>query len=459
MVREAAVDEVLSPQDSIELSVNLHFDRIGAVTLRQGVALLGAQITAGTPILGMTNYRNNAGTVFQALAMIGTTVKAYAGSSWSSVRTGLVSGSRARFTSLVDYVFMVNGHSNDVLASYSGSGSFGSTNVADLPKGDYIENYRNRIWVADSSVDKVYYTDVVNINNTITGGTSFIQISPNDGESITALKRHPRALLVFKQNHIYRVFSINSTDPDPSITRGTYSQESVIEAKDGIYYHHPSGFYQFVFDGEQKEISRPIIDFVQAIPRAYYSKVNGWVDDDHLYWSIGDVTVGGILFSNAICCYTLSTQVWTVYTYASEVRSSALYDSGTTLTQILGDDNGNILTFNSGTTDNSTPIYYDLRTHWYYLTDVQANAKTFTELVTMHENAEGAGISYQLDSSSPYEWTAIADIRRAIFQVDRLNASNFARIRFRLSGSSSGTPFIFRGWELLNVVANDIPRV
>lgn len=451
IIREAVVDSSLSPPDSVELLINLHTDSLGALTLRKGLTLLGASI-GSVPVLGIGNYRNNAGTNYKALAAVGTEIYAFDGTSWSSVRSGLTSQSRVRFTNLVDYIFMVNGNGNQGLGTYNGSGSFGTTNAASLPAGDFIENYRSRIWVGKSSDDKVYYSDVVTTDGTITGGTSFIQVSPQDGEKLTGLKRHPRALLVFKQNHIYRIFSINSTDPDPSIKRGTYSNESIIECKSGIYYHHPTGFYKFNFDGEQEEISRPIIDIVQAIPRSYYENISGWSDDDHIYWSVGDITLNGVVFSNIVCVQTLSTKNWTIYSYGSEIRSAGLYDNGTLLRTIVGNDVGSVFTFDSGTTDNGTPIFYDLQTHWLYFSQVKTTRKSFTELATLHENAQGGNLSYQIDNDGPNQWKSIGTIKKDLEQIDSLNAKSFMRIRFRLSGSSSGSPFIFRGWELLNIL-------
>lgn len=460
MVRESAVDSPLSPTDSVELSMNLHGDVIGVMKLRKGITLLGSQIAASTPVLGIGNYRNNAGTTYRALAHVGTQTYAYNGSSWSSVRNSLVSGSKARFTNFVDYTFMVNGNgaAGDAIKTYDGS-TFGTTNTASLPKGDFIENYRSRIWIADNSVDKLYYSDVVTTSNTITGGTSFIQISPADGEKIRGIKRTDRSLLVFKENHIYRVYNVNSTDPDPSINRGTYSQDSIIESKAGIHYHHPSGFYDYVDGGEQKEISRPIIDIIQAIPRSYYDSVSGWSDDDHIYWSIGDITLGGITFSNVVCARTLSTEVWTIYSYGSEIRSAGLYDNGTTLSQLVGDDNGNVLQFNTGNTDNGSPIRYDLQTHWLYLSQLKTTRKSLSEIATLHENAQGGNLTYQLDTDSANVWRPIGTIKKELVQIDSINAKEFIRIRLRLSGNSSGSPFQFRGWEFLNLLVGGETKI
>jgi len=450
ILREAAIDQILVPSNTIEEAINLHFDAIGAVTLRQGLTIIGAQVELGSPILGMANYVNNAGDTYRLLAKVNTSVYAYNGSSWSSVRSGITASSKARFTNFLDLTYMVNG--KEAVQTYDGS-TFGTTNVASLPTAaDTVENYRSRIWAGDSATDKLHYTDVVTTSQTITGGTSFIQVAPQDGEKLRALKKHPRALLAFKDNHIYRIFSTSTADPDPSHFRGTFSQESVIEDKGGISYHHPSGFYEFVFDGQQREISRAIIDIVQAIPRSYYADVSGWVDDNHRYWSVGDITLGGIDFTNVVCRYTVSTQVWTVYSYGSEIRSAVIYDAGTTRVVAVGDDVGNVLTFDSGTTDNGTSIFYSLITHWLYFTELKSTYKTLTEITTLHEKANGGNLSYQIDSDRTNIWRPIGQLSQDISQVNSLNATNFRRIRFRFHGNSSGSIFQFRGWEPLNMI-------
>jgi hypothetical protein len=454
LIRSAAIDDTIVPENTCQMALNLNFDRIGAIVSRDGLTALGSVIEANKTVLGMNNYKNNAGTTFKLLAKLDTDVYSYNGSIWSSVRNGLTASSKARFTDLVDYTFMVNGNGNEVCATYNGSGSFGSTNVASLPKGDYIENYRSRIWIADSATDKLYYSDVVNADNTITGGTSFIQISPQDGESITGLKRYSRALLVFKQNHIYRVYSINSTDPDPMINVGTYSQESIVEAKDGIYYHHSTGFYKFVDGGQQSEISRPIIDIINAIPRSYYENVCGWADDDHLYWSIGDITLDGISLSNVVCRYTISTETWTIYSYAVEIRSACQYDNGTTLITAVGDNIGNVYQFDYGNDDNGTPINYDFQTHWLYLSQAKSTLKSLNEIVAIHEQANGAQLSYQLDVDQMNKWRPIGEIVEDLYDVRTMDANNFMRIKFRISGNSVGSPILFRTLEITGLAIN-----
>jgi len=447
IIRNAAIDEVVALPTSVSIAKNVNFDRIGAFQTRNGTTLLGAEIVASTPILGVHNYINNANTSYRLLAKIGTAVYDFNGTSWTSRRTGLTASSKARFTNLVDYTFMINGNGNEVCSTYAG-GAFGSTNVADLPKGDYIENYRSVIWIADSSDDKVYYSDVVTTAGAITGGTSFLQISPQDGDQITGLKRSSNALLAFKQNHIYRLYSINSTDPDPFINVGTYSQESIIETKDGIFFHSPKAFYQFA--ASPIDISKKIVDVVDAIPRAYWGSISSWEDGDHIHWAIGDITLDGISMNNMVCRYTLSKQIWTLYSYPYEIRSACKYDSGTTLTNVLGGDVGKVYTFDSGDDDDGTPIFYNVETQFYYITSNKTDKKDINEMVALFENAQGATISYKIDNDSASKWTPIGQLKSEIYEILNVGATNFTRIKFKLSGNIIGNSFIFRGFEILN---------
>jgi hypothetical protein len=461
MVREAAVDSNISPADSLELSVNMHGDIIGAMKTRGGLTILGTNLSAN-PVLGMFGFQNNAGTVYRALAMNATSLYAWAGSSWAAIRTSLVSGSKMRYTNFVDYVFMVNGSgaSGDAIKSYDGT-SVGVTNLTSAPaKGDDIENYRSRLWVLDSSIDKVYYSDVVATDNTITWSGGFIQVSPNDGDKTIALKKSPGALLVFKRNHIYRITTINLADPDPKIFVGTYSKDSIIESKQGIHFHHPTGFFTYVEGSQPVEVSRPIIDFIKAIPRTYYDKVSGWSDDDHLNWSIGDITMNGETFNNVVCNYCISTKNWTVYATGTEIRSAAVYDDGTNIFNLVGDDVGNVSKWNTGNDDNGTPIFYDLRTHWTYLANLKrgtgmSKMKAFMELAVLHENAHGASLSYQLDSDAPSNWRPCAtggSIDKDLVHICKMATGDFTRVRLRLSGSNKGSPLLFRGWEIMDLL-------
>src|SRR5690606_2139719 len=132
-------------------------------------------------------------------------------------------------------------------------------------------------------------------------------------------------------------YGATSLDAYPAYNVGTFSQESIVETKTGIFFHHSSGFYQFDYGSQPVEISRRIIDFVQAIPRAAHADITGvYAGFDAVAWSVGQVTVEGVVYANCVLRYTISTQVWTVYDYPGIIiPANIYYDDGTNLNHLL----------------------------------------------------------------------------------------------------------------------------
>lgn len=359
--------------------------------------------------------------------------------------------------SFLDSEWVTNG-TNAMQTWNGGGGDFGTTNAVGAPVAKFIENFRSRAWGANTSSypSRVYYSSTPSgtpLAITWTGtGTGYIDISPGDGEDITGIKKFARSLLVFKNNFIYPINSINDTEPDPQIFVGTYSQESIVLGKDGVYFHHPSGIYR-LRRGETtpKEISRPIYGFIKNIPSSSYENVGGWKDDDHIYESIGDITIDGVSFVNIVARWTISTEVWTIYSYSRELRVGCDYDNGTTIFQIAGDTDGKIYKLNIGKTDDEDPIHYSLITQWYNLTGLRSKTTTITKLAGLCKNAQGSRIEWQNQDDSYYKWHKIGQLEKTdtIFDSQNIRGN---KIRFRLSGSSSGDPFIFQGLEILTGV-------
>lgn len=288
------------------------------------------------------------------------------------------------------------------------------------------------------------------------------KLSPQDGESMTALHRVPRALLVFKQNHIYRVYAATALDPYPAYNVGTYSQESVVEAKDGLYFHHSSGFYKFQYDGQPQEISRRIKGYVNAIPRTYYEKVQGAYDGkDAIVWSIGPVTVNGVTYSNCQVRYTLSTQVWTTYDLAEgrTPLSMLLYDAGTVVAQLVGTTQGNVYQMETGTTDAGSDIYFDIITRWASFTKLWGHVKSVDGFIQNAQNAAGVNIQCQIDKDGESTWTDIGTLAEDFTSIfPDFSSEDFNRIRFRITGTTNGAQMIFNGTELVGLTDKGYPR-
>lgn len=459
VIQDSIVDEILLPQGAVNEAINVHFDRIGSVQLRPGLTLVGSQISANT-VLGLHQFLDEGtGTYSQLLTAVNNNVYYLNSSTWTSILSGQTA-SKTRFMNFLDYVWLTNG--TDTMKTWNGNpaSAFGTTNTNSAPAAKFIENFKSRAWAANTTSypSRLWYSSIPSGGLTTWTGTDtgYIDISPGDGEDITAIKRFARVLLVFKNNYIYPVYSKNETEPDPRILVGTYSQESVVLGKDGIYFHHPTGIYRLRGVGEQpKEISRPVNDFIKNIPTSFYENVSGWSDADHIYHSIGDVTISGITYSNIVLRWTISTETWTIYSYASELRVGNSYDDGTTMYQVVGDTAGKIYKFNQGLSDNTSAIFYSLITKFYNLTGIDSDIKVITKLASIHKNAQSTKLEWQNEKSQNNEWNPIGSLKNQISIFDNQNIKGH-KIRFRISGSSTGNPFTWQGLELLDLISQGI---
>jgi hypothetical protein len=456
IIRSAAITDVSSELSSVQEAVNVHYDRIGSTTVRNGLTAYSA-VLSGSPIsLGVWN--NN--TTQKLLAQVGNTVYAYSGGVWTSLGTNTTGGSaKVRYAQFIDYTYMVNGRTNDAVKSYDGS-TYGTANTASLQKGDYISaGFDSRVWIGSAPENKVYYSDQIPVGSAMAGGTEFIYFSPGQGEFITGLYTYKKALLVFMQNSIFRIYGPDVSDPYPAYFVGTYSQESIVRAKDSLYFHHSTGFYRYSPNGEPQELSKRIKDIVEAIPRANYDDVFGWADDDNVYWHVGNVTIGSRTFRNLVVRYTLSSNNWTWYEYFNKqgstrvLTSAVTYDDGVTLNRLVGVSDGNVANINTGNTDLGDTIFYDEIGRWYTIGELQSDLMEIKSMAGVGYGASGATLEAQIDQDDENTWRTVGT-----YSSDYVTMFNsivdlppFNRVRFRKRGVSFGTPPIFDAIEIQNV--------
>lgn len=476
VICDGAVGENRMPETAVHEAVNMNFDTIGAATLRAGDTALGNNLTSA--ITGLYYFVDtvSGGAHNQLIAVEGTVAYYLSGATWTSIRTGLTSGSKARFSTFLNFVFMCNG--TEATAIWDGivSDGFVTTgNAASAPTGSLVENFRGRMWIGGNATfpSRVYYSSVPSAASTpvITWATDpvtgqWIDISPSDGENLTGMQRFRNSMLCFKQHHIYRIFDIGQVDPDPYYNVGTYSQESVVETKAGVYFHDASGFYLYNIYGVVAEVSRPIIDYIRAIPVSSYASVTGWIESDgnNVTWAVGTITVKGVTYTNCHLRYTISTQVWTVYIkptqFVVSTRRPPFYNDGTTRLVLAGDKNGNIVEIGVGTQDVSStgsavPISYYIVHRWENIDTLLSTRKTVMIANFSHSGGAGTKVNYQTELNDPYslaDWTksvGMLQARNTGFPTINVKAR---KMRFRIAGSSTGQPFTYHGYELLEVM-------
>lgn len=413
----------------------------------------------GTPVDGKWLYAASGDEVFNTPDT---------GGAWTSRRSGLAEVSKPRFDQYLNYIWMVNGNEligGDPVATSDG-GDFGTDLVPeDFPAGDFISaGFEGRVWVANRTLGVIYYTDIVQFAPpatyilTYNPQVNFIStLAPQTGQSFTALFEVPRALLVFTEDTITRIYGASSTDAYPAYNVGTYSQESIVQTKTGIFFHHSSGFYQFDYGSQPVEISRRIIDFVKAIPRANYDDIVGvWDDFDTVKWYVGQVVVEGVVFSNCCVRYTISTQVWTIYDYKGlDITALISYDDGTAINQVVGATVATIPktgTLDTGNTDFGSSFYYEFIDRWRPYTNMYYLQKTVDEVSVYSENAAGANLMYQIQKAGPNAWLAFGTVTEENNSIlGNKTQKDFDVMRWRLAGNTKGAQVVVHGIEIVSL--------
>lgn len=461
--RIGKVSDYLLPDAAVTTAKNVHFDNIGKVKLRDGVTLIGSQISDNYACLGLYYFQSSTAAYSQLLAVFsdGTNNDVYYNNSgtWTKTLEDDTKDLKTRFTTFLDQVIRVNGTDNatawDGNASWSQNTGTGANdlNLDDMDSYDcsLIETFKNRVYMAGWSTvpDRLFYSIVATSDPYITFAptSDYVDINPNDGDNLTALKRYALDLLCFKNRFMYRYRGISGVDPEPLIKVGTPSQEAIVEAKNGVYFFSEvPAIYRYT-GSYPIEVSRPVADFLEAIPSTYFATVSSWVeaDGDHICFSIGDVTVGGVSWTNVVVRYTISSDVWTVYSYATELRRGCIWDNATNNVAVGGDDDGNVFTLNSGLTDNTAAIQYELITKYYEL-GLMMETKVINKMSAICEDAQGGLLAFQVDDEAV--WHTIGQLRKYINIFKNLDIKGH-KIRFKLFGTSKVAPFIFEGFELL----------
>lgn len=459
--------------DPLTFDMSLSGSRLSGYDFANGGFTAAATLTTNKVIAVWGNVDSILGqaAMFQSLGEVvngrwlyaahGDEVSNTVSGAWTSRRSGLAVVSKPRFSQYLNYLWMVNGNEQiggDPVATSNG-GAFGTDLVPEnFPAGDFIHaGFEGRVWVANRTLGIIYYTDIVQFIPPVTYSLTYnsevniiTTISPQTGQQMTALYRVPRALLVFTEDTITRIYGATSIDAYPAYNVGTFSQESIVETKTGIYFHHSSGFYQFDYGSQPVEISRRIIDFVKAIPRANYDDITGVYDGfDNVEWSVGSVTVEGVVFSNCYVRYTISTQVWTIYDYGFVTTANIYYDDGTNLSHLVGTSTGKTGRLDVGDTDFGSAFYFEFIDRWRSYTEMYYKTKSISGLSVYSENAAGANVMFQKQKTGPNAWETLYTITQANNSMSpNTGTEDFDVGRIRIAGNTKGAPVVIHGIEI-----------
>ncbi|MDE2312468.1 MAG: hypothetical protein KGJ93_05295, partial [Patescibacteria group bacterium] len=286
------VQITLAVKSSVPFSMNLVFqEELGLAMTRKGTSLIGSQLAAGKACQGLFNHIDTVAASSKLLAGFNGTI--YDVIAAASSRTGFDASLPLRFSTFLNTTMVLNG--KDAPVAFSGGSwitSGGNLDVGNVPAGaNNPMEFKSRFYCTVGDV--LYYTTVA-VSSTVSwtaAGSGNLLISREDGGGlIQGLAKVPGYLLIFKQ-HTLKRWDGQSTYPEDLVTLGTQSAESIVYGQSTVYFFYgPKGFYATQGNFPVR-ISRPIQRIVDGIDPAFYSKINGWCDNEHVYWSIGTVTI------------------------------------------------------------------------------------------------------------------------------------------------------------------------
>ena len=350
-----------------ELILNYNLDKLGGLTKRNGYATYLSQPVAGMTINGLYQFNDQSAGTQEQLMVANVAGNANgiiyynAAGTWTAAKSDDTASKKSRFSSFIDYVFRANGA--NVVASSADGITWGTTNAPAVIIPAYTAVFQDRVYFANgitSNLSRIWYSSLPSGGAiTWTTASDWIDINPDDGDQITALENNGNRLLIFKNRALFR-WTFGQVEPDRLIGVGTSSQESVKTNFDvGItFFANPFGVYAYS-GGRPKLISRKIQSFIDAV--SDWTNVFAEVDGDHYYLAVGDVTVSGRVYTNAMFVYHISLDAWTIYTTATAVKFMARMPTTYPVdTLYFGSTDGRTYTFLTGTADNTSAISAEL---------------------------------------------------------------------------------------------------
>jgi hypothetical protein len=345
---------------------------VGSFTKRKGYTQLGTAMTASNDILMNTEFQYGTTPTRKHIAVCDNTgseseVHVNVAGTWTQQAQNLTAGNKARGTDFVDYFFLVN--YADATRSYDGTTWSTATNVTSAPKAKFIESYRDRLYLGYCNVSstaypsRVYYSSLPDASHAITWDTTndWFYVETNDGDVITGLAKNKVYLIIFKENSMHRYDGTqNATNLRPiSWNLGAVSQESIVVDENLILFYSRKGVC--MFSGAQpKVISRAIQPIIDRVNQANLGDICAGLWGDHYLCYVGTLTSAlpgdSSALTNVVLDYDISQNSWTYHTVSDTIRTFGQYTSSGKKLLSFGDANGEMFTWDSGTTDDGTAI-------------------------------------------------------------------------------------------------------
>ena len=442
------IDNAISPRNSVFLAVNLLFHKkLGRAVLRQGTTKIGNSLSG--KCFGLHHFLPTDTNKKALLSVFGENLYKLDTDTqtWTST-TAVTKDAKMRFLTFEDRVLAVNG--TMALSSEDGDtwATTGTTgfDLDNIPKGNIVSSWKNRVYIAGVSGEpSTLYASSLALDGNIswTDDTAFdITIEPADNAgAIVGLSKVPGYLLIFKERAIKR-WNGQSTFPEDLINIGTLSQESIVLARQSVFFWNERGVFE-TQGGYPRKVSRRIQRIVDAVNPQY--EVSGWSDKDNVYFSVGNIYLDDLLIENCVIAYNLDSQVWTALSFPTDFIVWSSYVSGNDKV-ITGDNSGQVWELFSGVNDNGKDINY--RIEWQEQEfGWRSRIKSLSQFVVFTEKVNSAELLVKANEGN-YEPIGKVNENVEVLQGNALG--NY--FKFALIGSGSSAEII--GLEITELDLN-----
>ncbi|MDD5407017.1 MAG: hypothetical protein PHE73_08785 [Sulfurovaceae bacterium] len=371
------------------------------ITKRKGTNPVAASLGTQT-ILGASAYQPIAGTKYIVALLNGATNTAdlyiWAGSGAFTAFgiSSFTTDAQMNFVQASNVLYGFNG----VDAVSIDSTLTATVNPTTVPQGLVAVWFHNYLFVANVAAfpNRIYWSNLGD-PTTFDQTNNFVDINPNDGDSITALAIMNDELYIYKNNTIWTLtgfsgttFSVTTAGSENTNNKiygyGTPSQKSVIVTGRDMYYLSFSGGIphfrsflqtQFASTLETGIVSYDIEGTLQGLNTSKLSLCAGGFDGKTAFWG---VPTGASTYNNAVLRFTPSVKMkGKLMTHRSWVKETGYNPSCFFTSSIAGQ---NTLYFGDGTTtgnisqmnyathaDNGTAVVMDVRTRDYEMDQVK----------------------------------------------------------------------------------------
>lgn len=422
------VDSAVCPKNSVALACNLVFDKVlGRAVLRNGNARIGSRMAAGYECLGLHQHITIDGNKIPIAVFSGASAPQlfYYNGAWTGATGTATALTPWRFETFLDTTIALNGTDNLTTADgITWVATGGNLDAANIPvQCTVIREFLDKLYAAgDPNMPDRLYSSQTPVSGAISWLNDdpspiidYIDVEPEEGAGgIRALAKVPGYLLIFKERSLKR-WDGYSTYPESLVPIGAHSQEGVVMARQSVYFFYNAAIYETVGNYPRK-ISRKIQDILAAVYPEMYSAVSGWGDENNVYFSIGQVTLGGKTYDNAVVAYNIDSQTWTMLNYPRWFcRWHQYVDSGGDNHIVAADSDGSVFEMNIGDYDEGATVTDKLNINWHITFQQQefgsrGLTKDLSKFVVYTKGLKGTAYG----RANERDWTALGSISKDV---------------------------------------------